>query len=416
MKKCLGKWNNLLCLCLFQVFVFGVHIHASSVHVPILAASIKKRPSSLALGGRRFPSILGFTITRLEKEEKESKKGTWIDVEYDSTTTTDENSDDNIAGDDDDMFESTEDHYEIDDGYYDDDEYCEDYGVKGSKRKRRQRQRQRQQYKEQKESVDPVAVEEEHPMRTDEWLIKVNMSPFLIRSRKRELELFPGGNGSGSGTSGSSEYSSSELDSSDLKMKGKGKEQLMKFARNGYVVLIEDGDGDHNNNNSNDEDSENIEDGNKNNKSSSSSSQSRVTKIGKWKVDTAGVSWHIPVRKISTANSSLASSSASASSSSSSSSTTTTLHYHADLILTKFQERPRMFRGVVCRDRYDDIDIHIPFPFLPTPIIRIRIRKNVFRPVIATFTAEGIGVDTADTLYKNRGFGLSSPPPTPSQK
>ena len=83
--------------------------------------------------------------------------------------------------------------------------------------------------------------------------------------RKREVELFPGGNGSG--TSGSSEYSSLELDSSDLKMKGKGKEQLMEFARNGYVALIEDGDRDLNN--KNDEDSDNIEDGNKNNKSSS---------------------------------------------------------------------------------------------------------------------------------------------------
>ena len=89
-------------------------------------------------------------------------------------TTTDENSVDIIA--DDDMFESTEDHYEIDDGFYDDDdddEYCEDCGIIGSKR------RQRQQYKEQKESVEPVAIEEEHPMRTDEWLVKVNMSPFL---------------------------------------------------------------------------------------------------------------------------------------------------------------------------------------------------------------------------------------------
>lgn len=33
--------------------------------------------------------------------------------------------------------------------------------------------------------------------------------------------------------------------------------------------------------------------------------------------------------------------------------------------------------------------------------------SNFFRPVIGTFSAEGIGHDTVDTSYKDRGFGLS---------
>ena len=32
---------------------------------------------------------------------------------------------------------------------------------------------------------------------------------------------------------------------------------------------------------------------------------------------------------------------------------------------------------------------------------------NFLRPVIGTFSAQGIGNDTADTSYKERGFGLS---------
>lgn len=31
---------------------------------------------------------------------------------------------------------------------------------------------------------------------------------------------------------------------------------------------------------------------------------------------------------------------------------------------------------------------------------------NLFRPVIATFTATGIGKDTSDVSYKSRGVGL----------
>ena len=33
--------------------------------------------------------------------------------------------------------------------------------------------------------------------------------------------------------------------------------------------------------------------------------------------------------------------------------------------------------------------------------------SNFLRPVVGTFSARGIGHDTADTSYKERGFGLS---------
>jgi len=89
---------------------------------------------------------------------------------------------------------------------------------------------------------------------------------------------------------------------------------------------------------------------------------------GEWWFDQGGISWDIDradgLRK-------------------------TIFHYHADIHLNKFGERPRMYKGVVTRDRYEN-------SFLPS---------NLFRPVVGTFSAQGVGKDTRDTTYKNRLLG-----------
>ena len=61
--------------------------------------------------------------------------------------------------------------------------------------------------------------------------------------------------------------------------------------------------------------------------------------------------------------------------------------FYADLHLNPFGHYPKMFRGIVIRDRLD-----IP-------------RKRFLRPIAATFSGIGDGIDTADFSYKNRGFG-----------
>lgn len=63
----------------------------------------------------------------------------------------------------------------------------------------------------------------------------------------------------------------------------------------------------------------------------------------------------------------------------------TTYNFYADLHLNPFGKHPKMFRGLVIRDR--------SLPFLP---------KRLLRPVVATFTGKGTGKDTADFSYKGR--------------
>jgi len=194
---------------------------------------------------------------------------------------------------------------------------------------------------------------EEHPLRMDEWLVKVKLSPMLFPGN-READLFP--------EAGVDVDNFSSLKRNIFESKQKRKNQVLKFAKNGYVILMEDSD-------DTDESSDDV------------FKNRRVTKIGKWKMDTSGVSWSIPVRSSDSSSKKIAK--------------TTILHYHADIHLSKFQEQPRMFRGVVTRNRFHGIKIP-----------GITIRKDLFRPVIATFTADGIGKDTIDTSYKRRGFGL----------
>jgi hypothetical protein len=61
--------------------------------------------------------------------------------------------------------------------------------------------------------------------------------------------------------------------------------------------------------------------------------------------------------------------------------------FYADLHLNSFGKYPKMFRGLVIRDR-QNVN-----------------QKRFLRPVAATFTGMGDGVDTADFSYKKRGFG-----------
>lgn len=234
---------------------------------------------------------------------------------------------------------------DIDEDDYDYDEYDDDF-IEEEKNQKPVRQSLSKGTKKDK----PVEVEEEeHPIRTDEWLLNIQLSPFVFQTKKESIFF------------GSTKRKSS---------------QILKFSNNGYVLW---------------------------NKT-----------IGKWSIDTSGISFSLPI----TLPEELHNHHNLELKSPLIHTTTTTstddddedelefemdsmnggntkkivwVHYHADVHLHKFGQRPKMFRGVITRDR-------------------IKNGKNSqwFRPVIATFTAIGIGKDTADTNYKNRGFGCSN--------
>lgn len=140
---------------------------------------------------------------------------------------------------------------------------------------------------------------------------------------------------------------------------------LLEFSKNGYVRVLQPSSDD-----THHTDDDNVV----------------PTAVGTWKLLPSGISWNLPigVDSMPVKNDE---------NQESTKTDSTVLHYHADLHLNQFGERPRMVRGVVTRDRY------------PTSLFP----KRLFRPVIATFSAEGIGQDTADVTYQERGFGLSPP-------
>lgn len=88
--------------------------------------------------------------------------------------------------------------------------------------------------------------------------------------------------------------------------------------------------------------------------------------IGTWKIDPAGLSWRLSLNGVE--------------------------HYFfTDMHLNPFGKHPKMTRGIILRDR--------------------RTGKNNgnskwFRPIVATFTAVGVGNDTADLSYSHRSLGL----------
>lgn len=63
----------------------------------------------------------------------------------------------------------------------------------------------------------------------------------------------------------------------------------------------------------------------------------------------------------------------------------TVYSFFADLQVNPFGDYPKMFRGLVIRDRSS---------FLP---------KRFLRPVVASFSGRGFGKDTADFSYRDRG-------------
>ena len=200
--------------------------------------------------------------------------------------------------------------------------------------------------------------DEEHPMRTDEWQLNIQLS--RLYSNKHDMnELFP------------QCYSITDISTKDQNVPSTRrksssgyyrKRQVMQFARNGYVkILLDDHDTD-----------------------STDTTQRKRQRVGKWRIGHSGVAFDIPVQVSPRRKKGRKSSSEQQP-------RLTTLHYHADIHLNKFGERPRMFRGVITRDRYAS-------SFLP---------PNFLRPVIGTFSAEGIGHDTSDTSYRERAISLS---------
>lgn len=155
-----------------------------------------------------------------------------------------------------------------------------------------------------------TSINEEHPMRTDEWELDVRLSRTCPIG---EHHLFP--------------ECSFGLNGNIHTRKRCRKRQVMQFATNGYVKVIQD------------------EQLTSNNMDASfvpasstceKSERSRV-QVGKWKIGHSGVIFDIPVSFHHIGEPSEQKS--------------TVLHYHADIHLNKFGERPRMFRGVITRDR-----------------------------------------------------------------
>jgi hypothetical protein len=179
--------------------------------------------------------------------------------------------------------------------------------------------------------------DEEHPMRTDEWLLNIRLSRLYPIE---EGEYFPECNNL-------ARYSSVANTSLAPKKGGGGsrtKRQVMQFARNGYVKIIEDDE-------------------------KMGIKRKCKPRVGKWRIGHSGVAFDIPMQMQVMHNGAVGRTqhqhqllpSAQVNGSDNriedapqsrvTTTTTTVLHYHADIHLNKFGERPRMFRGVITRDR-----------------------------------------------------------------
>ena len=309
----------------------------------------------------KFKYLCSFFMNLLHKFERaeEACLGTWTEVDEIEFTNDEDEIEDQVV---DDKYDNGQDEfiYEI------------DYENYVSEKKKTQMSKAHHKIKE-------------HPLRTDEWLVEVKI--------RKESELFP---------SLPRKFFKKDKNRNE---KSRTIEQIFKFSDNGYVILVEDPtDGIYEcdaqienekekrstftcnpryllkkcNVNRNEEVKE------KKNKEKKSR---RVTKVGRWTMNTNGVSFSIPVRvqmledsftpKLKTK------------------SQIVYLHYHADVHLSKFQDQPRMFRGSITRDRLHGLRVKGK-----------EIRNDLFRPVVGQFCAQGIGFDTIDTSYKSRGVGL----------
>jgi len=298
--------------------------------------------------------------------------------------------------------------------------------------------------------------EEEHPLRTDEWLVKIKAVGLFPKSVKKNIEMFP--------RTPMDCISVSNVNGSLRPIKKtcrRESEQILRFSRNGYVMLVQ-----------------------KYAKDTTVTDQDNSvrTAVGKWKLDHTGLSWHMDVAlpiddsgkstnfassfrgfdsRSNTHDENAAISVATTDQTkrsfpsfadismgggaqatpqsqpqpcrgrsswcnlervgSGGSRTafahgsplrwrTTTLHYRADIHLNKFGERPRMFKGVVTRDRFLSIGAKTGKNSNPQKFLGLHLppKASLFRPVVATFEADGIGEDTADTRYRTRGFALET--------
>mmetsp|Transcript_4912 Transcript_4912/g.6005 ORF Transcript_4912/g.6005 Transcript_4912/m.6005 type:complete len:344 (+) Transcript_4912:2-1033(+) len=311
------------------------------------------------------------TISDFEREEKDAEYGGWIDVE--SQSENGGNSEGNCDEDVENMFCA-----DFDEDFHDDEEELGGTSIQKSWwRTARSDVKNDQQLCDDENHNLYEECMEEHPMRTDEWTIKVKLSPFIILpgSIRREGALFP-------------QFHKRR----DRSKKGKSKEQLMKFSPNGYVILLEEGECTNNSNNIDENDliMNNDNEGDHFPGTKSIVSSSRILSVGKWQMNANGISWKMPAH-LSMDNQNVKSTEQK----------TTFLHYHADIHLSKFQSKPRMFRGTITRDRYDDSSSLDEEK-------KDFSKKKLFRPVIASFTAEGTGTDTLVLEYKDRGFGLGN--------
>ena len=233
--------------------------------------------------------------------------------------------------------------------------------------------------------IQTTQYDDEHELRTDEWELDIRLSRLFAQEAQ---ELFPESCADGRERDGKSSSTYRKLRSNDRYRK----RQVMTFARNGYVRI------------------DNTTPPQNNNR----------PRVGKWRIGHSGVAFDIPV--LISAN--RKKSSGSNSDKVMSPKKMTVLHYHADIHLNKFGERPRMFRGVITRDRYvlyslfQRSSFHFSYTMYQSKCCfhthtlssnrhSSFLPPNLFRPVIGTFSAEGIGHDTADTSYKARAISLS---------
>ena len=159
--------------------------------------------------------------------------------------------------------------------------------------------------------------DEEHPMRTDEWLLDVTLSRLY---HSQDGDLFP-------------ECFSKGIRSNSKRGPLK-RRQVLQFATNGYVKILGDA-------------------------SNAANRKTVNAKVGKWKMGHSGVAFDVPIHLLGTN---------SRKGKHRKLPKFTVLHYHADIHLNKFGERPRMFKGVITRDRY----------VIPSELVRVMVDAYSF--------------------------------------
>lgn len=276
-----------------------------------------------------------------------------------------------------------------------------------------------QKRKKQKSSSAEVASnddnddeDEEHPLRTDVWLIEYHI-PLLYRlwskisERKKlfqipkcldRLNLLP----PPPSLDFLDRLTNSNNETIISSINKKSYKQVVKFSPNGFVLLVE----------------ENF--------------STRKTKVGTWKINQGAITWEIPVRVDLKTNDE---------NDNSIGNPLVQVQYNSDIHLNKFGKMPRMFRGVITRDRcvislcfgcnfcfIVNVLLHIIYHLIVVSVVHCisidpcllsiidcrlfnsKLPPELFRPVLATFTAVGVGYDTSDVSYKSRGIGLMSAP------